>query len=617
MLISHFAGLILNHDSDLHFLNGFSTMTVRAFFASRFLQLHCVALTLSGLTMAGCSKAPEPAVETAKAPAAAAKPKTTKTPAAPTNQAKPAAATNAAPAANPFAAPSAAEPKNPSDVSRSEKKEHAETEKFTPPTIFGELPKIPDPVKPTEITKSKEPMKPAEIAKPTEAAKPTTSEKPAASPAESSPTTVALAPRGEQPATRPQTASRPSTASTSATGSAKDWPGFRGPTGMGTSDAKGLPLTWGLDDNLAWKVELPGPGASSPVVFGDKIYLTCYTGFFVPGQEGGSQDDLTRHLLVLNRADGSTVLDKAVKAKLPEEDQIRDHGFAANTPAVDAERIYVFFGKTGVFAFDHSGKEVWQADVGSKTHGWGTSASPTLYNDMVFINASVESESLIALDRQTGKEKWRVGGIKESWNTPVVMTTKSGRKELILAIQGKVMSFDPDTGKELWTCNTDIGWYMVPSIVAHDGVVYCLGGRSGIAALAVRAGGDGDVTETHRLWKSVNGSNVCSPVYHDGYLYWTNEARETAFCAKADTGEIMYEKRLNRAGQIYSSALLAEGRLYYVSRDGKTFVLAAKPEFEELAVNELRDRSIFNGSPAVDGSRLLIRSDKYLYSIGK
>lgn len=449
-----------------------------------------------------------------------------------------------------------------------------------------------------------------------QAKEPVKSEEPtAATAADVSPTELAQAPRGP----RPQTGSRPTTGSRTSTASAgsNDWPGFRGPTGMGTSDAKGLPLTWSLDDNIAWKVELPGPGASSPVVFGDKIYLTCYTGFFVPGEEGGSQDDLKRHLLVLNKADGSTVMDKAVKAKLPEEDRIRDHGFAANTPAVDAERIYVFFGKTGVFAFDHSGKEVWQADVGSKTHGWGTSASPVLYNDLVFINASVESESLVALDRKTGQEKWRVGGIKESWNTPVVMTAASGRKELILAIQGKVMSFDPETGKELWTCKTDIGWYMVPSIVAHDGVVYCLGGRSGVAALAVRAGGDGDVTKSHRLWTSMNGSNVSSPVYLDGYLYWMHEARGVAFCAKADTGEIVYEKRLDRAGQVYASALLADGRLYYLTRDGRTFVLAAKPEYEELAVNDLRDRTIFNGSLSVDGSRLLIRSDKYLYCIGK
>lgn len=396
-----------------------------------------------------------------------------------------------------------------------------------------------------------------------------------------------------------------------------DWPGFRGPTGMGTSAAKGLPVTWSDSENIAWKVELPGPGASSPVVFGERIYLTCYTGYFIPGESGGSLEELKRHLLALSRADGRVLWNTAIAAKLPEESQIRDHGYAANTPAIDDERIYAFFGKSGVLAFDHDGKQVWQANVGEKTNGWGTSASPVLYNDLVFINASVESSSLVALDRKTGTEKWRAGGIREAWNSPLVVTAASGRKELVIATQGKVLAFDPDTGSELWSCKTDIGWYMVPSVVAHEGVVYCLGGRSGVAALAVRAGGDGDVTATHRLWTSMKGSNVSSPVYLDGYLYWMHEQRGTAYCAKADTGETIYEQRLERAGQVYASALLAEGRLYYLTREGKTFVLAAKPEFEQLAVNELRDRSIFNGSPSIDGSRLLIRSDKWLYCIGK
>ncbi len=396
-----------------------------------------------------------------------------------------------------------------------------------------------------------------------------------------------------------------------------DWPHFRGPTGMGTSSAQGLPVTWSDSENIAWKVELPGPGASSPVVFGERIYLTCYTGYFIPGDSAGSLEELKRHVLAFDRAEGRLLWNTAIAAKLPEERQIRDHGFAANTPTVDEERIYAFFGKSGVFAFDHNGKQLWHADMGDKTNGWGTSASPVLYNDWVFINASVESSSLVALDRKTGAEKWRAGGIRESWNTPLVVTAKSGRKELVVAVQGKVMAFDPDTGRELWSCKTDIGWYMVPSVVAHDGIVYCLGGRSGVAALAVRAGGDGDVTSTHRLWTSMKGSNVSSPVYSDGHLYWMHEQRGTAYCAKAETGEIVYEQRLDRAGQVYSSALLADGRLYYLTREGKTFVLAAKPEFEQLASNDFRDRSIFNGSPAVAGSRLLIRSDKWLYCIGK
>lgn len=420
---------------------------------------------------------------------------------------------------------------------------------------------------------------------------------------------------------KPKSSSK-SSSKTAAKGSAKssgdtNWPGFRGPSGMGTSDAKGLPLTWSGTENVAWKTPLPGPGASSPIVFGDRIYLTCYTGFFVPGEDGGSQEQLKRHLIAVRRSDGEIIWDKALPAKLPEEDRIRDHGFAANTPAADADRVYVFYGKSGVLAYDHEGQQLWQTDVGSKTHGWGTSASPVLYEDLVLINASVESESLVALDRKTGKEKWRAPGIREAWNTPVVVTAGVKRPEVIVATQGKVLAFEPTAGKPLWTCRTDIGWYMVPSVVAADGIVYCLGGRSGIAALAVRAGGSGDVTESHRLWTSQKGSNVSSPVYLDGHLYWMHEQRGVAYCAKADTGEVVYEQRLERAGQVYSSALLADGKLYYLTREGRTFVLAAKPEFEQLAMNDLQDRSTFNGSPAVDGSRLLIRSDKFLYCLGK
>lgn len=396
-----------------------------------------------------------------------------------------------------------------------------------------------------------------------------------------------------------------------------DWSRFRGPLAMGVSDAKNLPEKWSQSSGIAWKTSLPGAGASSPIVYGNKIFLTSYTGYFVPGEDGGSLDDLQRHLLCLDLSSGKVLWDKAIAAKLPEEERIRDHGYAANSVAVDAEHVYAFFGKSGVFAFDHAGKQKWQADVGEKTHGWGTSASPVLFGNLVFINASVESESLIALDRATGKQVWKAGGIREAWNTPIVIESQEGRQELVIATQGKILAFAPDTGKPLWSCNTDIGWYMVPCVVAHEGIVYCLGGRSGTASLAVRAGGSGDVTKTHRLWTSPKGSNVSSPVYLDGHLYWAHESREIAYCVEAKSGEVVYEKRLNRAGQFYSSALLADGKLYYVSREGKTFVLAAKPEYEEIAVNDLNDRSVFNASPAVAGNRLLIRSDKFLYCIGE
>jgi hypothetical protein len=399
--------------------------------------------------------------------------------------------------------------------------------------------------------------------------------------------------------------------------SSGDWSRFRGPRGDGSSDATELPLTWSADDNIAWKTPLPGPGASSPIVWGDRVYLTCYSGYFVPDQPGGSTSDLQRHLLAIRLSDGEILWDRRVPAKLPEEERIRDHGYAANSAAADADHVYVFFGKSGVFAFTHEGEQAWQADVGSKTNGWGTAASPVLFGDLVLINASVESESLRALDRGTGQEVWKARGIREAWNTPLVVKSPAGRDELVVAIHGDILGLDPRDGKQLWSCKTDITWYMAPSVIAHDGIVYCLGGRSGVASLAVKTGGSGDVTSTHRLWTTNEGSNVSSPVFHDGHLYWMNDQRGTAYCARASDGETVYEQRLERAGQVYASSLLAAGRVYHLTRDGKTFVLAAKPEFEQLAANDLRDGGVFNGSPAIAGKQLLIRSDKYLYCLGK
>ncbi len=396
----------------------------------------------------------------------------------------------------------------------------------------------------------------------------------------------------------------------------REWSTFRGPGGLGVAENAKPPVEWGPESGVVWKAALPGAGASSPVVRNQRAYVTSYTGFFVPGEDGGTPADLKRHLLAIDLNDGSILWDRAVSAKLPEEERIRDHGFAANTPAVDDEQIYAFFGKSGVIAFDLNGKELWTTDVGEKTNGWGTSSSPVLYQDLVIVCASVESESLVALDRKSGKVRWRVGGIVEAWNTPLIAKSSDGREELIVATQGKILAFSPATGDALWNCETSITWYMVPSIVAADGVAYCLGGRSGITSLAVRLGGTGDVTASHRLWTSQKGSNVSSPVFHEGHLYWVNDQSGIAYCAKAPTGEIVYEKRMERAGQFYASPLLADGKLYYLARDGRTFVVAARPEFEELSRNDLRDGGVFNGGPTVVGNRLLIRSDKFLYCVG-
>lgn len=391
------------------------------------------------------------------------------------------------------------------------------------------------------------------------------------------------------------------------------WSQFRGANGQGLSADRGLPTTWSANQNLVWKTPLPGGGTSSPIVLGNRIYLTAYS-----GTEGGT-GGLKRHLLALDRAGGKVLWERTVAPKLPEQEAIREgHGYASNTPAADGERIYAFFGKTGVVAFDHAGKQLWQREVGSRVHGWGSAASPILYQDLVIVNASVESESLIALDRRTGAERWRSGGIKESWNTPILVTGPGGKTELVVAIMGKVLGFDPASGRQLWSCNTDIPWYMVPSLVARDGIVYCIGGRGGGGALAVRTGGQGDVTRTHRLWMVRKGSNVPSPVLIGNHLYWIREDGGVAICADIKSGELLYEERVPaRLGQVYGSAVAGDGKIYYVGRGGQTAVIAAAPQFRLLAANDLRDGGMFNSTPAIVGNRLLIRSDKFLYCIGQ
>jgi len=400
-----------------------------------------------------------------------------------------------------------------------------------------------------------------------------------------------------------------------------DWPQFRGVGGLGVAAETTLPTTWSENENLVWKTALPGAGTSSPIIIGDRIFLTCYRGFGAPGQSGGDIDDLRLDIVSMRRDTGDILWTKTVTPVLPEQESIRDkHGYSSSTPVADGERVYVFFGKSGVFAFDYDGNRLWHADVGSKLSGWGSAASPVLFGDLLIVNASVESESLVALDKNTGTEKWRVEGIRQAWNTPLLMEVagenNGGNTELIVPIVKKVLAFDPATGKSLWTCDTGIGWYMVPSLIARDDIIYCIGGRSG-DSLAIRAGGRGDVTNTHLLWARNKGSNVSSPILHQQHLYWVHEKLGIAYCVEAPTGKIMYEQRMPRAGQFYASPVLADGKLYYINRGGTAFVVAAKPEFQLLATNELESRGRFDASPAVADDRLFLRSNRFLYCIGE
>lgn len=399
-----------------------------------------------------------------------------------------------------------------------------------------------------------------------------------------------------------------------------DWAQFRGEGARGWSGASGLPVSWGDEKNIVWKAALPGPGASAPIVVGEKIFVTCHSGFAVSEQERGEMTNLKRHLVCLKLADGTVVWDMPTGAEMPEQERIREgHGYASSTPAADGKRVYAFYGKSGVFAFDHNGKEVWKAKVGDKMNGWGSATSPVLYKDWVIVNASVESEQLFALDKKTGREVWRAAGATESWHAPALVAAPDGKMEIVLARNGSVAGFDAETGAALWTAKTGIPWYMCPTPVAENGTVYAIGGRQPNGALAIRAGGRGDVTGSHVVWKLGKGSNVPSPILHEGHLYFAHENLGIVYCVNAKTGELVFEERLEPSpGQIYASPVGGDGKIYFSGRGGRTVVIAAKPKFEKLAENTLEgNRGVFNATAAIAGKRLLMRSNRALYCIGE
>ena len=394
-----------------------------------------------------------------------------------------------------------------------------------------------------------------------------------------------------------------------------DWTGFRGPGGSGVSGEKGLPVQWSSEENIDWRRELPGPGTSSPIVLGERIYLTSYSGYGLKPNQG-EKKDLRRHVLCLDRNTGEILWTRQFHPALPESTYSggnnSQHGYGSSTPITDGRRLYVFFGKSGVYCLDRNGKQLWQADVGSGTHGWGSSNSPVLYKNLVIINASVESRSLVALNKRTGKEVWRAGSIRDSWNTPVLVKPAQGGPELVVSESQNVLGFDPATGNELWRVG-GFGGYVCPSVVAHEGTVYVVRGRS----LAIRAGGRGDVSDTHVTWRASGSSLVPSPVYHEGLLYWVPGG--VVHCLNASTGKSISRQRLSpQPGTIYASVILADGKLYCVSQRDGVYVLAAGPKFEQLAHNVFDDdRSRTNASPIVSHGQLLIRTDRFLYCIGK
>ena len=422
---------------------------------------------------------------------------------------------------------------------------------------------------------------------------------------------------------------------------AGDWARYRGPNGSGVSaDGAEVPVKWSEEENVKWKIGLPGPGHSSPIIVGDKIFLTCWSGYATDGEERlGDQKDLRYHLLCLDREDGSTVWDRELTPELPEEEyrgMFAEHGYTTHTPASDGKHVYAFFGRSGVIAFDLEGKQLWHVNIGKgRDHrGWGSASSPILHGNHVIVLASIESSAVVALDKQTGKEVWReeADGLRSLWGTPIL--AKAGEQtDLVIVINGEIWGLNPESGKLRWICDGPGGRSISISAISHDGVVYALGGREG-GTTAVRAGGKRDVNKTHFLWDSIRGGGTGTPVYHDGRLHWINEGM--AYALDAKTGDEVYRERIEgirspaaqprgngggggiRGTRDYPSPVVAGNKLYQLTGSGDVIVVKLGADFELVGINRLEgDGSRFVATPAVSAGDLFIRSNKFLYCVGK
>lgn len=409
---------------------------------------------------------------------------------------------------------------------------------------------------------------------------------------------------------------------------ASDWPRFLGPKGAAVVENASIPTSWGQQENMAWKFAMPGPGSSSPIVMGDKVLVTCWTGY---GDAQDSQDmsRLERHLLCLSLKDGSKLWQASVKTQGIEDQYqgfITEHGYATSTPVTDGESVFVFFGKSGALAFDLAdGRRLWHTPLGTGSSGrrWGSGGSLVLYKDMVIVNATDESKALVALDKKTGKERWRAGGdkIELAYSTPSIIEA-AGRTDLVFPIAEEVWGLNPETGKLRWYATHGLPGNVSPVVIQNGDVIYLFGGYPVAGSAAVRLGGKGDVTASHIVWQSKSSSYVPTPVLHEGHLYVVNDAG-FAICMEAATGKDIYRERVIESGggrgrggkPFYASPVLIGDRLYAVSRRNGTFILSAKPQFEKIASIPPLDESQFNATPAVVGNQMILRSEKAVYCI--
>jgi outer membrane protein assembly factor BamB len=433
----------------------------------------------------------------------------------------------------------------------------------------------------------------------------------------------------------------------SATRADDNWPQFRGPTGDGVVAEAKHPEQWSPDEHVAWKAEIPGVGWSQPIVWDGKVFLTtCIAdkrkrprpGDWTPGEGGilsaifGSYKkppniECEWKVLCLDAATGKAIWEQTAHTGKPPIPTHPNNTYATETCATDGERLIAYFGMTGVYCYDVAGKLLWSKDLGSypTQMDWGTGSSPVMHGELVFIQCDNDKDSfLVALDKKSGDEVWRVERDEGSnWATPFIWKN-SQRTELVVGGGTKMRSYDPASGKLLWEMAAS--GRCSPSPVAMGDLLYVgsadrLTGQRGIVA-AIKAGASGDIsldgestTNDFIVWSvKLSGHRVASPVVAADCLYLLEQQAGIIRCLDAKTGKEHYRKRLPGATGLTASPWTSSGKVYCLDQSGQTFVLAAGPEFNVLHVNKLADE-MFWASAAVAGDSLFIRGVDHLFCV--
>ena len=411
---------------------------------------------------------------------------------------------------------------------------------------------------------------------------------------------------------------------------AHNWGQWRGPLFTGVAPFADPPTEWSETKNIRWKIDLPGKGHSTPVVWGDRIFVTTAVPFgdpVPPPVRAGAHDNLQALsgqeciVIAINRRDGKVLWQRTVHKDIPHEGGHETGSFASHSPITDGEHVYASFGSAGIYCLDMDGELKWTAELGHmKTlHGHGEGNSPALDGDTLFINWDQEGPSfLVALDKHTGKERWRTERDEvTSWSSPIILT-QDGRKQVVVSATNRIRAYDPETGAVIWECG-GMSTNVVASPVSADGMLYAGSSYERRAMVAIRLdGAKGDITRTGQVVWSRNRDTpyVPSPLLYGENLYFLKHYQGALTCVRAKTGEQIYgPQRLPEIYNIYASLAGAAGKIYVTSREGTTVVLKHGDEPLVLARNQLDDT--FSASPAMVDGELYLRGGKHLYCIAK